>query len=151
MSETLILEVMAKHEDLHDCSGLLYVPPEKPAQYRATRVYDLEFEGEQAGAEEFAKAVLIDAIGDRWEFGGGTILDGFAFVLEYWMKPGVLDLEQRAILDYAASHPGLAIDLKGLRIRHRIYVFADGGANDAAFVRDLCNPAIHAWEVRQAS
>ncbi|MEM0896225.1 MAG: hypothetical protein AAGJ79_05000 [Verrucomicrobiota bacterium] len=151
MPEPLILEVLAKHEDLHDCSGLLYVPPENPSQYRATRVYDLVWEGEQSMAEAFAKDVLIDTVGDRWEFGGGSILEGFAFFLEYWMKPGVLDLEQRAILDYAASHPELAIHLKGLRIRHRIYVFAEGGANDAAFVRDLCNPAIHAWEVRQAS
>ena len=150
MSNFLTVEVLAKFEEARDCAGLLYSPPDSSLSYRATRVYDLEFEGERGKAESFAEKVLVDAVGDRWVTSGDPVLDGFSFYLEYWMKPGVLDLEKKAIVDYAKSHSETPIEILSLKIRHRIYVFGDGG-KDADFVRDICNPAIHAWTVKIAS
>ena len=150
MPDSLTVEVLARFEEARDCSGLLYSPPDSPLSYRATRVYDLEFEGERGQAEGFAEKVLVDAVGDRWVTSGDPVLEGYSFYLEYWMKPGVLDLERKAIVDYAKSHSETAIKLLSLKIRHRIYVFGNGG-RDAEFVRDICNPAIHAWTVKKAS
>ena len=40
--------------------------------------------------------------------------------------------------------------LKGLQIRQRIYLF-DGKSDDSdRFVRDICNAAIHNWNVIKA-
>lgn len=150
MPDSLTVEVLAKFEEAQDCSGLLYSPPDSSLSFRATRVYDLEFEGERGKGEDFVENVLVDAVGDRWVMGGDPILQGFSFYLEYWMKPGVLDLEKKAIVDYARSHAEAPIEVVSLKIRHRIYVFGEGGKSDE-FVRDICNPAIHAWAVKKAS
>jgi hypothetical protein len=66
------------------------------------------------------------------------------------MKGGALDLEKETILNYFRSLQNPGFTLTKLILRKRVYVFGNE-ANEAPFVRDICNPAVHTWEVRRAA
>lgn len=144
----LTAEVTGDYDQPSDASALLYAPLDSPCSYRRTRLYELEFEGETADAEAFVRRVLLDEFAEQVAFGGEPALGGFAFYLDYGMRPGALDLEKEAVL---ASHAGArhkTIEISSLELKQRIYVFADGApAPPERFIRDVCNPAIHVWSV----
>jgi len=100
--------------------------------------------------EAFVRQVLLDPISQELREGGGSSFDNSSFVLEYGMKGGALDLEKETILGYFRSLQNPGFTLTKLTLRKRVYVFGNE-ANEAPFVRDICNPAIHTWEVRRAA
>lgn len=147
---TRSFEIIGKFDCESDCQHLLYVPPPGKPTYRQTRLYVIDFDGDADGLEAFVQEVLLDPISQELRGGDSPAFDGHAFVLEYGMKGGALDLEKEAILAYyrALERPGFVI--QRLTLRTRIYVFGTL-AQPALFVRDICNPAIHTWEVRAAA
>jgi hypothetical protein len=68
------------------------------------------------------------------------------------MKPGALDLEKEAIMNYYRGRSGDAFVLKNLQISQRIYIFGQGDANaiSARFVKDIVNPAVHKHQLSVA-
>lgn len=139
-------EILGKFDRECDSQKLLYAPLRQPLTYRETQCYRLEFDGDAAAATGFVNRVLFDPISQELRGDGGPAFPNAAFILEYGMKGGALDLEKETILGYyrALENPGF--DLTKLTLRKRIYVFGDG-ADPAPFIRDVCNPAIHTWEI----
>lgn len=145
MRETF--EISDRYIEPGSADGLLYEPLAGGATYRATRRYEVEFEGDKKKLEAFVKRVLFDPVSQEFHEGEDPALKEFVFALDYGMKPGALDLEKEAILAYYKGIEKPGFELKELKIRQRVYLF--GGKRDDAdrFVRDICNAAIHHWDV----
>ena len=147
---TRSFEILGKFESESDCQKLLYAPLTQKLTCRETQVYRFEFEGDEAALEAFVRRVLVDSISQTSRDAGTPAFENRAFELEFGMKGGALDLEKETILNYYRSLPSPGFDLKTLTLRRRIYVFGED-ARPEPFVRDVCNPAIHIWEVRKAA
>ena len=147
MSTTRSFEILGLFDKESDCHKLLYAPVVHPWTYRETQVYTVEFEGDEAALEGFVRRVLLDPISQELRDAVTPAFPAAAFVLEYGMKGGALDLEKETILNYFRALPEAGFQLIKLTLRKRIYVFGEG-AEATPFVRDVCNPAIHTWEVR---
>ena len=147
---TSTFEILGKFDTESDSQKLLYAPLSKPLTYRETQCYRLDFEGESAAASAFVGQVLLDPISQELKEGGAPLFPTAAFVLEYGMKGGALDLEKETILGYYRAQPEPGFELSKLTLRKRVYVFG-AGADPAPFIRDVCNPAIHTWEVLKPS
>lgn len=147
---TTTFEILGKFDRESDSQKLLYAPLSKPLTYRETQCYRLDFEGDSAAASAFVGQVLLDPISQELKEGGAPLFPTAAFVLEYGMKGGALDLEKETILGYYRAQPEPGFELSKLTLRKRVYVFGEG-ADPAPFIRDVCNPAIHTWEVLKAS
>lgn len=147
MPATRSFEIIGLFDQESDCHKLLYAPVRQPWTYRESAVYHATFEGDETALETFTRRVLLDPISQELRDGTAHAYPNAAFVLEYGMKGGALDLEKEAILAYhrSLSEPGFS--LVKLVPRRRVYVFGPG-ADSAPFVKDVCNPAIHTWEVR---
>lgn len=147
---TQSFEIVGKFDHESDCHKLLYAPLTQPSTYRETMLYRFDYEGSDAALADFVAHVLVDPISQEARSGGEAMFKNAAFVLEYGMKGGALDLEKETILQYfrAMENPGFTINK--LALRRRIYVFGEH-AEAAPFVRDVCNPAIHTWEVLKAA
>ena len=143
-------EILGQFDHESDCQKLLYAPLPQKLTYRETLVYKVEFEGDVAALEAFVRQVLLDPISQTLNLGDSIAFPNAQFTLEYGMKGGALDLEKETILNYyrALENPGFQI--QKLTLRKRVYVFG-AAADPKPFVRDICNPAIHTWEVRQAA
>lgn len=142
-----IYEISDRFLSPGDANGLLYEPLAGGLTYRRTRRYELEYEGDKSAMEAFVRKTLLDEISQELHLGEDAALKGYSFALEYGMKPGALDLEKEAILSYYRGIPTRGFELKDLRIRQRIYLFGGKGDESGRFVRDLCNAAIHQWNV----
>ena len=142
-----IYEISDRFIEAGDANGLLYEPLAGGLTYRRTRRYEIQYEGDQAAMEAFVRKTLLDEISQELHQGEDAALTGYSFALEYGMKPGALDLEKEAILSYDRGSPAPGFELKDLRIRQRIYLFGGKGEESGRFVRDLCNAAIHQWNV----
>lgn len=140
-------EITDRFIEAADANELLYEPLEGGLTFRGTRRYEVEFEGERESLEAFIRKTLLDEISQDFNEGEAAALDGYAFVLEYGMKPGALDLEKEAILSYyrGISEPGF--ELKDLKILQRLYIFGAVEGKSDRFIRDICNGAIHHWNV----
>lgn len=147
---TRSFEILGKFESESDCQKLLYAPLTQKLTCRETQVYRFEFEGDESALEAFVRRVLVDSISQTSRDAGTPAFENRAFELEFGMKGGALDLEKETILNYYRSLPSPGFDLKKLTLRRRIYVFGED-ARPEPFVRDVCNPAIHIWEVRKAA
>jgi hypothetical protein len=147
---TTTFEILGKFDSECDSQKLLYAPLTKPLTYRETQCYRLDFEGDAAAATAFVKQVLLDPISQEIQEGGSSSFPKAGFVLEYGMKGGALDLEKETILGYYRAQETPGFDLTKLTLRKRIYVFGDA-ADPAPFIRDVCNPAIHTWEVLKSN
>lgn len=139
-------EILGKLDTESDCQKLLYAPLPQPLKYRETQCYRIEHDGDAKALEAFVRKVLLDPISQELRSDGQPSVPNAAFVLEYGMKGGALDLEKETILNYYRSLPDPGFDLKKLTLRKRIYVTGEG-ARPEPFIRDVCNPAIHSWEV----
>jgi len=147
MPNTRSFEITGLFDKESDCHKLLYAPVSHPWTYRETVVYNVVFDGDEAALEAFVRRVLVDPISQEMRDGSGSAFAAAAFVLEYGMKGGALDLEKETILNYYRALPEPGFALQKLTLRRRVYVFGEG-ADPAPFVKDVCNPAIHTWEVR---
>ncbi|MCA1963057.1 MAG: hypothetical protein LDL31_03815 [Prosthecobacter sp.] len=146
---TQTFEILGKFDQESDCQKLLYAPLGRHLTFRETAVYRVEFEGDAAALEAFVRQVLLDPISQTLRDAATPAFES-AFVLEYGMKGGALDLEKETILSYFRSLQNPGFTIQKLTLRRRIYVFGKD-APEAPFVRDICNPAIHTWEVRRAA
>ena len=144
-------EISDRFIEAGDANELLYEPLSSGLTFRRTRRYELEFEGEGSALEAFVRKTLFDEISHGMHQGETPALTGFTFFLEYGMKPGALDLEKEAILRYYAGIKEPGFPLKDLKIRQRIYLFGGKADESGRFVRDICNAAVHHWNVTQAN
>lgn len=147
---TTVFEITGKHEKPSDCHKLLYNPLDRPLTYRETQSYTLDFDGDAAALRAFVDRVLIDPVTQDLHEGGVPVFKEAAFVLEYGMKGGALDLEKEMIQSYYRTLQNPGFTLNRLTLRKRIYVFG-AGAEPGQFVRDVVNPAIHTHEVLRAA
>lgn len=144
-------EISDRYIEPGDANGLLYEPIEGGVTFRATRRYEVEFDGEKGKLEAFIQKTLLDPISQELHEGESPALEDFSFALEYGMKPGALDLEKEAILGYYKGIEDPGFELKDLTIRQRIYLFGGGDKESDRFVRDICNAAIHNWNEIQGN
>jgi hypothetical protein len=147
---TQSFEILGKFDHESDSQKLLYAPLNQKLTFRETNLYKIDYEGDAAAMEAFVRQVLLDPISQELREGGASSFEKSSFVLEYGMKGGALDLEKETILGYFRSLQNPGFTLTKLTLRKRVYVFGNE-ANEAPFVRDICNPAIHTWEVRRAA
>lgn len=145
-----LFEISDRYIEPGDADGLLYEPLESGMTYRATTRYEVEFEGEQKALEAFVERTLLDPVSQELHKGEDPALEGFTFVLEYGMKPGALDLEKEAILAYYRGIEDPGFELKSLTIRQRLHLFGGEAGESDRFIRDICNAAIHHWNVISA-
>lgn len=142
-------EIADRIKEPGDASELLYRPLEQAVTYRETRCYHFEFEGDEIRLNRFVADTLLDPISQTLFGAGHLAFTGSLFVIDFGMKPGALDLEKEAIVSYYRKVEDPGFELKGLSIRHRVYLFGESGEENCGpdvFIRDLCNPAIHNWE-----
>ena len=139
-------EITSKFDTEGDAQTLLYEPPARPLRFRKTMRYHFEYEGDEAALDKFVGTVLVDPISQISHQDSPPLWEGTAFILDYGMKGGALDLEKEAILSYYRALPAQAFTLKKLTLKTRVYVFGEG-ADSAVFVRDIVNPAIQNSEV----
>lgn len=142
-----LFEISDRYIEPGDANGLLYEPLDGGVTFRRTRRYEVEFDGDKAAMEAFVKKTLFDPISQEFHEGEAPALEGYAFVLEYGMKPGALDLEKEAILTYYRGIEDPGFVCKNLTIRQRIYLFGARSEDSDRFIRDICNAAIHNWSV----
>ena len=144
-------EITGKFEEAADCNSLLYAPLPQALTFRRSRSYEFDFEGPVDSLTGFVRRTLLDEISQELSM-GAALWDDAAFVLEYGMKPGALDLEKEAVMNFfrGMENPGFTIEK--LAIRHRIYVFGDATESaEQQFVRDIVNPAIHTHRIEQGA
>ena len=142
-----VYEISDRYIEPGNADGLLYEPVEGGLTYRKTRRYEIEYSGDEAAMAEFVRTTLFDEVSQEFHEGDEPALEGAAFILDYGMKPGALDLEKEAVVNFykGMSDPGFT--LENLTIRQRIYVFGGGADQSDRFVRDICNAAVHNWNV----
>jgi hypothetical protein len=150
MSASCCFEITGLFDGVSDCHKLLYAPLAESWTYRESQVYQLEYEGDESAMRAFVERVLLDPISQKMQVGEGFAIQGAAFVLEYGMKGGALDLEKETIMNYFRGLQDPGFQLAKLTLRRRVYVFGSG-ARSEPFVRDVCNPAIHTWKVLEVA
>ncbi|CAN5689477.1 hypothetical protein BH11VER1_BH11VER1_39160 [soil metagenome] len=146
---TKTYEISGKFEQEGNAQSLLYAPPAKPVTFRRTMRYVFDYEGGESAVDAFVLNVLVDPISQEDHHDGQPLWKGTAFILDYGMKRGALDLEKETILNYYRKLATPGFKLKSLSLRTRIYVFGED-ADPAIFVRDIVNPAIQNSEVIRA-
>ena len=90
-------------------------------------------------------------MGQELHQGDDAALDDYLFAIDYGMKPGALDLEKEAVVDYYRNLEKTGFELNDLKIEQRVYIFGEVDPAPDRFVRDICNPAIHTWSVIERS
>lgn len=149
---TAYYEIVDRFLEPGDCNAILYAPVADGMTYRETRRYTFAIEGGGEALDAFVRATLLDPVSQDLHGGEKPALSDYAFVLDYGMKPGALDLEKEAILNYYRNLEEPGFELTELKIERRLYLFADAEptAESSVFIRDICNPAIHIWNVTDA-
>jgi hypothetical protein len=138
-------EVIRKGQHASDADALLYTPMKAGLTMKHSRTYRFEFAGVEQALRDFARAVLVDEVSQEISNGTQPIVKDALFHLDYSMKPGALDLEKEAIMNYYRGRKGDAFELKQLHISQRVYIFGEGDAAAIAarFIKDIVNPAVH--------
>lgn len=146
-------EVIRRGQHASDADALLYTPMKAGLTMKHSRTYRFEFEGDEAALRAFARAVLVDEVSQEISDGTEPVVKDALFHLDYSMKPGALDLEKEAIMNYYRGRTGDSFVLKSLHISQRVYIFGEGDAValSAHFVKDIVNPAVHKHQLSFAS
>ena len=149
----LTAEVANRLQPRRSCQGLLYAPLELDLVYQSTRFYELEFTGDSDSLTAFIERVLADPLIQDLHVDSAPAYDGYAFCLEYGMKPGALDLEKEAILSFYSGRQNRDFEVQSLKTTKRLYIFGEKAheASPTPFVRDIVNPAIHTWKITNAN
>jgi hypothetical protein len=147
---TTIYEISNTFDTEGDAQSVLYEPPPQPLRYRKTMRYLFDYEGETQALDAFVHEVLLDRISQTSHRDAAPLWTGTAFILDYGMKGGALDLEKEAILSYYRKLPSPGFTLNKLTLKTRVYVFG-AGADPEVFVKDIVNPAIQNAEVVRAA
>ncbi|MFY7817604.1 MAG: hypothetical protein ACOVRB_04485 [Akkermansiaceae bacterium] len=138
-------EVIRQGQHASDADALLYTPMKVGLTMKHSRTYRFDFEGDEAALRAFARAVLVDEVSQEISDGTDPVVKDALFHLDYSMKPGALDLEKEAIMNYYRSRNGDTFVLKQLHISQRVYIFGEGDAValSTRFIKDIVNPAVH--------
>ncbi|MFM2220426.1 MAG: hypothetical protein RLZZ553_174 [Verrucomicrobiota bacterium] len=138
-------EVIRQGQHASDADALLYTPMKAGLTMKHSRTYRFDFEGDEAALRAFARAVLVDEVSQEISDGTDPVVKDALFHLDYSMKPGALDLEKEAIMNYYRSRNGDTFVLKQLHISQRVYIFGEGDAValSTRFIKDIVNPAVH--------
>jgi len=149
---TAYYEIVDRFLERGDCNAILYAPVADQMTFRETRRYSFTIDCGGEALDAFVRSTLLDSVSQELHGGGKPALKGFTFMLDYGMKAGALDLEKEAILNYYRKLESPGFNLTELKIERRLYLFADSAdcADSSVFVRDICNPAIHTWNVTDA-
>jgi hypothetical protein len=152
---SLKAEVIGKFDRAHDASRLLYAPLDADLTARETRTYQIDYEGDGAALAAFLTRVLADPISHELFLGDNPAISDFAFYLDYGMKAGALDLEKETILAHHRGDTASGFKILKMKIARRVYIFDQAKSTATAalagrFVKDIVNPAIHAWTVTAA-
>lgn len=142
-------EVIRRNQHAGDADALLYTPLKAGLTMKHSRIYHFDSEGDAAALMEFARAVLVDEVSQEMSLDSPPAVQGALFHIDYSMKPGALDLEKEAIMNYYRGRSGDVFVLRQLHIAQRIYIFGNGDVDtlSARFVKDIVNPAIHKHQV----
>jgi hypothetical protein len=143
---TTTYEISNTFDTEGDAQSLLYEPPAQPLRYRKTMRYLFDTEGDAKALDSFVHEVLVDRISQTSHKDTTPLWSGTAFILDYGMKGGALDLEKEAILSYYHKLPSPGFTLNKLTLKTRVYVFGEGADPDV-FVKDIVNPAIQNADV----
>ena len=146
----LQFEIVNRYAREKSCNELLYAPLDSNLRARETRGYRVEFSGEVSALRAFTHEVLADSVSETVSEGDQAALSGYRFYIDVSLRAGCLDLEKEYILRYynELETPGFTLD--GLTIFHRYYLFGEDPVPSERFVKDLCNPVIHSWNVVSA-
>jgi len=146
---TLHFEVTSRFQHAVDADCLLYAPIRANLTSRHSRCYSAEVEGDVEAASQYLQSVLVEPISQLVSQSAEALLPDYLFYLDYGMKPGALDLEKEAILGNYRGRKDMGFTLKSLVITQRVYVFGSGDAASLGktFIKDICNPAIHRWNL----
>jgi hypothetical protein len=149
---TAYYEIVDRFREPGDCHDILYAPTAEGMTFRQTRRYTFSIDGGGELLDAFVRATLLDPVSQELHCGGKPALKDYVFMLDYSMKPGALDLEKEAVLNYYRNLEAPGFELTELKIETRLYLFAESAvtADSSVFVRDICNPAIHTWTVTDA-
>jgi hypothetical protein len=147
---TKTYEIAGRFETEGNAQSLLYAPPPRPLTFRKTMRYVFDYDGSEEALDAFVSTVLVDAISQEEHHDGAPLWPNAAFILDYGMKGGALDLEKEMILNYYRTLKEPGFTLRKLNLKTRVYVFGEG-AEPSLFVRDIVNPAIHTHEVLKAA
>ena len=147
---TKTYEIAGKFETEGNAQSLLYAPPRHPLTFRKTTRYFFDYEGSETELDTFVSTVLVDPISQEEHHDGAPLWPNAAFILDYGMKGGALDLEKEQILSYYRTLKNPGFTIYQLTLKTRLYVFGEG-AEPAQFVRDIVNPAIHTHDVLKAA
>ncbi len=139
-------EIVNRFDTEGDAQSLLYEPPPKPLRFRRSMRYRFEIGGSFEALDAFVHEVLVDRISQEAQRDPKPLWENAAFILDYGMKGGALDLEKEQILSYYRTLRDPRFVLDKLTLTTRIYVFGDG-ADAEVFVKDIVNPAIQYSEV----
>ncbi len=140
----MVVEVVRRDQALGQADALLYTPLHLGIGVKHSRVYQVEIDGDERAARDFLRQVLLDEVSQDWREHSDAFEDGVQFVLDYGMKPGALDLEKEAIMQFYHRHADLGFELRSLRIQQRLAFFGEAAvAHAAKFVKDVVNPAVH--------
>jgi hypothetical protein len=149
LASQLAVELESRYRTRRPAAELSYAPLPEGLTYRATRRYELAFDGERAAADAFVRHLLWDEVAEKLhEDEPDDVSDGVSFYLERAIKPGCLDLEQEAIMAaYAALPRPSGWTLRHIAVSHRFYFYGAAAVNVDAVVRDMVNPVIHRWRI----
>ncbi len=147
----IVFEVTDRYIKPASADELLYTPLKgKKTTVKHSRRYVLEVEGSEKEAKAFVESTLVDDVSQELSTGEDAAVSGADFILDYGMKPGALDLEKEAILNYYKGLKKPGFTLKKLTIQQRLYLFDADKATSDRLVKDVCNAAVHQWTVKAA-
>ncbi len=147
----LEVELVNRYRTPRSVNGLLYTPTDSAATVRETRRYILEARADAPALEAFARKVLQDPVSEDLHVGPSPALDGWDFLVDIRLKPGLLDLEKEYVLKAARDLREAGVALESVTPVRRIYVSGAGASlPPERLTRDVVNPAIQHGEVVSA-
>ncbi len=142
-----IVEILNRFQPDTDAGRLLYTPADTGMTCRTTRRYAFQYTGRLDSLQDFVRTVLLDPISEDLHEAARPCLDEFAFYLDISLKPGLLDLEKEAVVQYVRDRQDADWTLETLSVGRRYYFLGTGLIGPEPFIRDMVNPVIHTWNV----
>ncbi|MEW5692876.1 MAG: hypothetical protein AB1765_06235 [Candidatus Hydrogenedentota bacterium] len=118
-----VVEIINRFSSPKDLQEIIYDRTVTGYSYAKTKVYVIEYEGEESLIKKFVEMVFADKVVDNKEYNGKPFYSDAIYIIDVELKPGVLDLEKEYAFRYKdiLSNEGLVI--KDLKISQRYYLF----------------------------
>lgn len=118
---------------------------------RRTRLYRIDGFERRETLQSFVEEVLLDPISEQYYVDAAPALDKYDFYVDLFIKPGVLDLESKAVLDVCRRGEGVLASVESLKRLDRFYVSVSDETSQTVssdeVLQEIANPVIHEWEV----